>query len=204
VRETLRSAGTNELTADLLYSTEYVDSDGDGWTNGEEIAAGSLPGDPASFPTGAPAQAHPPIPPMKPPASPLIPMHSFHPIIVHFAFALFIFGGLVELVGILRLKQSLREAGFLDMAAGNLAALAAVATGLTAVYRNGFPLRGVLLAHMALASSATVAMTVTTVIGLAAARSGRPRESRLYLIGLLLALMLVSAAGYFGGVFVYD
>jgi len=206
VEEALHAAHSKEVTSTILRQIENKDSDGDGWTNGDEIAAGTLPGDPKSHPSGTPVK-HPssgatPGPATSGPA-PLIPTHSFHPQIVHFPIALFLFGGFLEGWGLWKRRSNLREAGFLCMTGAGVTSLAAVATGLIAVYRLGFALKGTVLIHLVLALSATVGMAVTALAGRAAARAGKERSGRLYWLILLLSLALVGAAGHFGGMLVY-
>ena len=46
----LKAAGSTKLTADILQKIESLDADGDGASNIAEIKAGTLPGNPASFP----------------------------------------------------------------------------------------------------------------------------------------------------------
>jgi len=46
--------GKGVLTTDMLITAEGKDSDGDGYTNLEEIVSGTLPGDPASHPKSHP------------------------------------------------------------------------------------------------------------------------------------------------------
>ncbi len=67
-----------------------------------------------------------------------------------------------------------------------MTSLAAVATGLVAVYRLGFALQGTVLIHLILALSATVSMAVTTLVGRTAARAGKERSGWLYWLTLLL------------------
>ena len=54
VKTILESAHTKTLTAAMLHTIDSKDSDGDGFGNGAEFAADTLPGDTASKPAGAP------------------------------------------------------------------------------------------------------------------------------------------------------
>ena len=47
------------LTPDEVKAVESQDSDSDGWTNVEEIHAGTSPGNPRSHPTGPPPEREP-------------------------------------------------------------------------------------------------------------------------------------------------
>ncbi|MGQ9488800.1 MAG: hypothetical protein ACUVR7_13880 [Armatimonadota bacterium] len=50
VDKVLKEKKTKELTAEILKSIEKLDSDKDGVSNGDELKAGTLPGDPKSKP----------------------------------------------------------------------------------------------------------------------------------------------------------
>lgn len=52
--------GGNSLEA--LKFIEWLDSDGDGWANGDELRAGTYPGNRASFPRESPSPAITPVP----------------------------------------------------------------------------------------------------------------------------------------------
>ncbi len=54
LKAALAKAGTHNLTAAILHSVDKEDTDGDGFTNGAELAADTLPSDPKSKPTGTP------------------------------------------------------------------------------------------------------------------------------------------------------
>ena len=133
----------------------------------------------------------------------LIPLHSFHPQIVHFPIALFLFGGFLEGMGMLRRRAAWRDAGFLCMVGASVTSFAAIATGLTAMFRNEYALKGNVLIHLVLALSATTAMGITALLGHAAVKRGKERNGWLYWIVLLIALGLVGIAGHWGGILVY-
>lgn len=50
VQKALQEKKTKDLTAEILKSIEKLDSDKDGVSNGDELKAGTLPGDPKSKP----------------------------------------------------------------------------------------------------------------------------------------------------------
>ena len=216
----MHGSGTHDLTASVLRMIEAKDADRDGVTNGQEIGAGTLPGDPKSrpqpvvqpgrtgaAPRGSSAQASEPAAAQGRQSlvkRMLTPKHSFHPIIVHFALALFVFGGLLEIYGQAKRRQFVREAGFLNMAAASVAGLVAVLTGVIASYRNGFPFKGTLLIHLILGITAAVGMAAAAYVGYRASGKGRARSSHLYWALLGLALVAVMSAAFFGGEFVYS
>lgn len=54
LQKALQEKKTKELTAEILKSIEKLDSDKDGVSNGGELKAGTLPGDPKSKPAVTP------------------------------------------------------------------------------------------------------------------------------------------------------
>ncbi|MER3474838.1 MAG: hypothetical protein C4335_12625 [Armatimonadota bacterium] len=50
LQKALQEKKTKDLTAEILKSVEKLDSDKDGVSNGDELKAGTLPGDPKSKP----------------------------------------------------------------------------------------------------------------------------------------------------------
>ncbi|NSW77479.1 MAG: hypothetical protein HPY54_00405 [Chthonomonadetes bacterium] len=52
LQKALQEKKTKDLTAEILKSIEKLDSDKDGVSNGDELKAGTLPGDPKSKPAG--------------------------------------------------------------------------------------------------------------------------------------------------------
>jgi hypothetical protein len=50
VQKAMQEKKTKDLTAEILKSIEKLDSDKDGVSNGDELKAGTLPGDPKSKP----------------------------------------------------------------------------------------------------------------------------------------------------------
>lgn len=207
LKAALRAANTADLTVAILASIESKDSDQDGWLNGDEIRHGFLPGDPESHPDtppwemstvptpGAPS-AGPPTAPTEP-GAPLIPRHSFHPALVHFPIALFLFGALLEAAGARRRDPGLRRAGFWNMAAGSVATAVVVPTGVAAFLRLGLTFDFVRV-HVTLAVAATAAMA-----GVVLWRRRAPLEGRLYWSALVGAALLVALTGHFGSAMVF-
>lgn len=195
-----KQAGSPQLTEAILKGLNTEDSDGDGATNLAEIEAGTLPGDPKSKPTAAAAEPPKNPEPSEAPAADLVPKHSFHPLIVHFPIGLFLFGVFLEALGMRKRSDSLRQAAFWNMAAGALAGLASVATGLIASFRIPYPLTPgtAVFNHLIGGILAAVLMVVVAVWR----RKSAP-ETTAYLATLILAAALVVAAGHFGGALVY-
>lgn len=123
-----------------------LDSDGDGIANEAEIAAGSLPGDAKSKPGASETSAG------------IVPSHAFHPLVVHFPIALFLFGVFLDVLGFRRGDASLRKLATWNIGFGALASLLALGTGLTAFLLKGFSFEGIYLAHMLLGVTASLCM----------------------------------------------
>lgn len=201
------TANKGVLTLEILRSLESKDSDGDGWSNIDEIKQDFLPGDPNSHPAGVPpGQANhdqmigKDMGKGAPQAflDPLVPKHSMHPLIIHFPIALFLFGTFLEILGWRKKDAGLRRAGWLCLLFGAISTAGALPTGLLAFYRVGFQWTGNALIHPILAISATLLMTGTVLW-----RRKAAHESKAYFALLLLAAALVGVAGHFGAQLVY-
>ncbi len=206
VKHTMLGQGTPKmLTPEVIRLIEMEDTDGDGWTNGDEAKAGFNPGDPKSHPPG-----NPPKPMdmngggnMKPQAmgeSPFMPRHTFHPVIVHFPIALFIFGAFLDFLGRYRKDDVVRGVAFWNMVFGLLATLVAIPTGFIAAIRLGYPLQvgTPVFTHLSIAIFATLVMLSAVLWR----RTGLVTH-KAYWILLALAAAAVGVAGHFGGQMVY-
>ena len=147
--------------ASVFEQVGPLDSDGDGWANLAEIEAGFLPGDGASHPEGIPSrsavgQASPVDDDSN--TQPSWMKHAFHPLVVHFPVALFLFGVFLDVLGYRRGDFSLRKLAVWNIGFGAIASVLAMATGLTAFFLKGFPFEGIYLAHMATGVTASVCM----------------------------------------------
>lgn len=189
--------GPTGVTAELLTQLENEDSDHDGWTNIEEIKAGTLQGDATSHPSGTPPHPITPATPAASNAEPLIPTHSFHPVLVHFPIALFLFGAFVEFLGKYRKSDELHAVAGWNIVFGFLGALVSILTGFIAAYRmgRGFPPTGDAWVHMLFAVGGTVLMAVTLYL--------RKKGGVPYLVALALAAAIIGYAGHLGGNMVF-
>ncbi len=194
VKDAVRKAGMNHLQEALIRLGD-ADSDHDGFSNRAEIAAQTEPGNPASKPKGAPRTR-----PVEEAASsePLIPKHTFHPTLVHFPIALYLFGAALDVWGARRQSSELRRAGYWNLLAGALASLIAVPTGLIAMLRLGWPLADAVLVHFAIALGATGLMLTTVVWRRRAELLGNG-----YWLLLLASSITLGVAGHFGGQLIY-
>jgi uncharacterized membrane protein len=194
-----KSGNAAAITNADLVAVEGDDADGDKFSNGEEIQADFLPGDASSHPKGKPKGVAPAPSPaaVTPESTELIPRHSFHPAVVHFPIALFLFGILLEFWGV-RGRPEARVAAKYTLVGGATATLLTIPTGLAVFLRSGFKWEGTPLLHFILAIAATAFM-----IGVSVWRVKEEPTSKFYWVLLLLTGALVAAAGHFGGVMVY-
>jgi uncharacterized membrane protein len=195
LKKLLDASDNGELTADMLKQVESIDSDGDGWSNGDEIKQGFLPGDPSSHPNGKPAKPTAPAPPS---GISIIPTNGFHPVVVHFPIALFLFGLFLEFAGHWRKSPALGTAAQWNIT-GALASLAIVVpTGVAAWLIGGHKLEGNMLIHLILAISSLILMLITLL-----ARKKLGNDHAMYLAILVLTAIIVGLTGHFGGQMVY-
>ncbi|MBL8086582.1 MAG: DUF2231 domain-containing protein [Chthonomonas sp.] len=185
VYDELRRQPGERVTEELIRALALKDSDGDGVKDMDEINQGSLPGDPASkTPNGGGKQ-------------PLIPAHSFHPLIIHFPIALFLFGAFLEFLGKHRGSEELRRAALWNLGFGAISSVVAVATGLVALFREGRGFEGIALTHLILGASSALCM-----VGLVLWRRKQILDTGLYWALLVTVAVLTGVAGHFGSMIV--
>jgi uncharacterized membrane protein len=222
VHDAMEAAGKEEVNAALLAALADGDADGDGVSNGEEFREDTLPNDPASKP-GQPDAIAPPerrtgvvgaravdegsLGAAEAKTEPdeeekeqgeMIPDHRFHPAIVHFPIALFLFGALLDWQGSKRKNSVWREAGWLALAAGTIMTIPAMATGWAAYLANGYAFEGEPMRHLIAGHVAFLLMVGTTLM-----RRQRTPESIPYWALLALAAVAVGVTGHLGSVLVF-
>lgn len=201
IQDGLDNANLTDLTAALLHKVETDDSDKDGFSNLDEIKAGTRPGDPNDKPGAAnPGGATASSASSQTAANELIPKHSFHPAIVHFPVALFLFGVFLEFVGFWKSIVIAREVAKFNFIAGALSALPSAITGLVAANRLGYALTAGTPAftHLVVALFATAVMG-----GVAFIRFRSEPKSIGYIFLMLIAAAAVGFTGHLGSVMVY-
>ncbi len=203
VKHAMMGQGTRKiLTPVVIRIIEKEDSDGDGWTNGDEAKQGFNPADPKSHPPGTPPKDGN-MPPKDMGASggwALIPRHTFHPQVVHFPIALFIFGAFLDVLGRYRKDDVVRGVAFWNLLFGTIATLVAIATGFIAALRLGYSLQigTPVFTHLSLGIIATLLM-----LGVVLWRHSNLVTHKAYWILLVIAAVAVGVAGHFGGQMVY-
>ncbi|MBX3110681.1 MAG: hypothetical protein KF857_01620 [Fimbriimonadaceae bacterium] len=186
VMQVMHESGKDEPDAAVFAAVEKMTGD-DGMTFGSEMPART--GRPATAETSSPKTES---------ARPLVPAHSFHPTIVHFPIALFLFGAFLEVLGKLKRKSGLRDAAWPCLLGGALVSVPTVALGFTAAIRLGYGLNGKAETHMLLALAASGCM-----LAVVARRRTAHLDSPGYWVALVVGAGLVALAGHLGGMLVF-
>ena len=202
VEDALDSQNAMKVTSELLHSLDAKDADGDGFTNGDELSQGFVPSDPESHPvlkstSQSAGAAVPKAGQPKESAAPLIPTHSFHPVLIHFPIALLLVGFLFDFFGHKRKEQWLKRAGWLNVTLGLATYLIVVPTGIAAWLRMGWKLEGVTLVHFVTAISSLIFGVIAWAL------MNRATRSPIFWLFAGLTIISVAIAGHFGGAMVY-
>lgn len=198
------------LSDQTLAALAKLDSDKDGYPNEAEWKADTYAGDAADHPNDAatPGTAAPDANSAKEEDDNEhegkekeggFPDHAFHPALVHFPIALFIFGALMDIVGWRKSSASMRDAAGPCLLWGALSCLIIVPTGLAAFFIQKLPWAGAPLTHFICAVSAIVLMIATVLMR----RSGK-KDQTAYFVLLALAAIAVGVAGHFGSALVFN
>ena len=132
-----------------------------------------------------------------------------HPVIVHFPVALIISAFALDLLGLIFRSQRIRAAAFPVLALATLAAIVGVATGHLAEYQlkvKSDEIIRLIGIHETLATAALGAIVVALIFrSLAEYRKNiEGILGQIAFIAMLVATILVGAAGYFGGEMVFS
>jgi len=197
LKKLLNDSPSGQLTIEILKQAEPLDSDGDGYTNADEIKAGNLPGDPENHPVGPPGKATS-VPVAAAPSSSIIPPNGYHPVFIHFPIALFLFGVFLEFAGIRKKNTSLGIGAIWNLHGALASLVIVIPTGVAAWLVGGHKLEGAMLYHLISASSSLVLMASSIF-----ARKKVGNEDKGYWALLLLAAVAIGLTGFFGGQMVY-
>lgn len=207
VEQALKSAGSDKLTGAMLDSIGSQDADGDGFSNAEEIKADTHPADAADKPAGTPQGASDGPGAAATTASedapsgeesPFNPKHTFHPLVVHFPIALFLFGAFLEVLGKRRADDRMREFAVWNLGFGALFGVLSALTGIVALLRFGYPFEGLYLYHLIASSTAAVLM-----VAVAAWRRKQAADSAAYWFTLAVTCVLIAVGGHIGAMLVH-
>lgn len=213
IEEAMEAASSNRLTTAILDSVASQDSDGDGASNGDEIKANTMPGDPADKPVGgtttkpssgggsggpgAGGAIAIETPEIK--ETELIPDHGFHPMIVHFPIALFLFGVFLEFLGKRRNDPGMRDFAVWNLGFGAISGVVSVVTGLVAFLKKGFPFfSGGAFLHLCIGVAAMLLMIVVTLW-----RRKQTADSIAYWVTLAITSAAIIVGGHLGAMLVY-
>ena len=159
IKSAMDRVSAQNLTASMLHSIESVDSDGDGFSNLEEINADTLPGDPTSHPAGKPlSSAKAPSPADSGEVSPfdikaiVFAKHAQHPVIIHLPIGLFIASLLFDLISRSKKGPGLNTAAYYNLMLAAITGVISVISGIVAWQwkLGGGGLQGNLLLHLIL------------------------------------------------------
>jgi uncharacterized membrane protein len=122
-------------------------------------------------------------------------MMNWHPMIVHFPIALFLVGFLLDMIGWLTKKDSLKTAGLVLVVLGALGAGAAVVTGLGAEEQAEAQIEALAGGEAALEAHEEIAIATAWVLGFVALGRLALAFAGLRMVGALTVALLVV---YFG------
>ena len=209
--KSMRRNRTDSLTPLLLRSLLSADADGDGYQNGEEIAADTLPGDARSHPKRHfPAKAVAAVEngssqteenPFSP-SSIFLARHAQHPVIVHFPIALFIVSLVLDFVAWAKGESQWAWAAKLNLQIAAGTSLLTIASGLLAwrLKFGGVTLSGILLYHLVGGLAFAAAAWAMLAIRKRRGEPSTPGVASWYLGLAGFGLFAVVVTGHLGGV----
>ena len=209
VKAALEKANAKDVTADVLHSIEALDSDGDGFSNGEEITADTLPGDEKSHPAGAPKVAAKPVsaseshePSPFDVVGAIKAKHAQHPIIVHFPIGLFMASLLFYILARLKKNEGLNAAAYYNIVFSAITGVASVISGIVCWQWKlaGDPLVGNLKLHLILGIVTSVLMFVLWGVRKSQTKKVTDPVTIGYLILAIITVVIIALTGHVGGI----
>jgi uncharacterized membrane protein len=130
----------------------------------------------------------------------LLAKHAQHVVLVHFPIALFITGIAFDLIGHWTKRRYLLDAGYCNLLIAAVSTLPVLATGLLAwqLQLEGQRLKGILLAHLLLASVSTLLIWITWWVH----HDARRRKAPLPMYGFaveIVGALVVGLTAHLGG-----
>jgi uncharacterized membrane protein len=130
----------------------------------------------------------------------LLAKHAQHVVLIHFPIALLMTGAAFDFLSQWRKRRGLAEAAYLNFLVAAIATIPTLATGVLAwrFALEGQKIKGLLLEHMLLGSTATLLIWVIWAIHFRARRiSQMPPTYRLWIE--LIAVAIIALTGHLGG-----
>jgi uncharacterized membrane protein len=209
VKSALDKLSVSSVNAQVLHSIEATDSDGDGWSNLDEINADTLPGDPTSRPAGKPLSA------AKPPSqsdtgeiSPfdikaiIFAKHAQHPVIIHLPIGLFIASLLFDLISRSKKSPGLNTTAYYNLILAAISGVVSVVTGIVAWQwkLGGGNLQGNLLLHLILGIVTCLLLFVLWAMRRKCTTLPADQVSMAYLALAIVTGLVIALTGHVGGI----
>ncbi len=208
VKQALEAAGGDSLNASILHSVEMQDSDGDGFSNLEEINADTLPGDESNHPAGKPKSFAAKEGGTSSGPNPfdiktiLFAKNAQHPVIIHLPIGLFIASLLFDVVGRIKKNEGLNIAAFYNLCLAAFTGIFAIVTGIIAwqLKLAGEPLVGNLRLHLILGIATCVLMFILLAVRKKGGSKPTDAVTTAYLLLAVVTAGLISLTGHLGGI----
>ncbi|MDE2125998.1 MAG: hypothetical protein KGJ62_05350 [Armatimonadetes bacterium] len=210
VRNALKEANASVINASILHSIDNIDSDGDGFTNGQEIGADTLPGDPTSFPgdagkpklaSGSHADGLSSFLGLFTLRTTLLSPRAQHPLLVHFPIALFVFSLLLDVLALVRRSPQLHIGAAFNLMAAAVMSVPACIAGILAwrIAFGGAALAGTLLFHTVFGAGSFVMLWSLFFVRRKLFATPDAAPPRTYYILAFVALGVLALTGFLGG-----
>lgn len=209
VKSAMDKANASTVTPAILHSIDSIDSDGDGFSNLEEIGADTLPGDKTSHPAGKPAEAAKPASPSDTgEPSPfdvkaiVLAKHAQHPVVVHLPIGLFIASLLFDLISRARKNPGLNTAAYYNLILAAITGVVSVVTGIVAWQwkLGGAKVEGNLMLHLILGIVTCVLVFTLWAVRRSGSKTMSDPVSTGYLVLAVITALVIALTGHVGGI----